>query len=286
MDEFPKLKAVGIPKKVVAPVDVSLLSNSDRTALRAGSYINTKTIEYIPILKNKQPISIIITAYQTQDYIEECLDSIEAQTYFINNDDYEVLVGVDACQDTLNKLLEIRNKYRNLRIFMMCSNLGTYITSNTLLNIIKNENIIRFDSDDIMMSEMINEIMYFSDEYDMIKFSFLNFIEGVGKSINKDFRIADGAIFYKKWVLDMAGGYRDWICGADSEFCFRVMSHIKIKKISKHLFYRRQHQNSLTKKPKTVVGGELRNKYVKEIRKYDMNEEINIIKKINEYYEV
>jgi len=35
MDEFPKLKAVGIPKKVVTPMDVSLLSGKDRTALRA-----------------------------------------------------------------------------------------------------------------------------------------------------------------------------------------------------------------------------------------------------------
>ena len=171
---------------------------------------------YLGPISDKPPISIIITAYQSQKYIEECLDSIENQTYFKNNNNFEVLVGVDACRSTLNKLFEIRHKYRNLRIFMMKENKGTYVTTNTLLDLIKYDNIIRFDSDDVMLPHMVNEIMQYYRNNDIIKFSYYKYknqsqrIPEAGKST----RLSEGAIFYKKRVIELTGGYRNWICAA------------------------------------------------------------------------
>ena len=42
--------------------------------------------------------------------------------------------------ELINKVKEIMHKYRNLRVFMMDSNMGTYVTSNTLLDLIQYEN--------------------------------------------------------------------------------------------------------------------------------------------------
>jgi len=230
--------------------------------------------EAIP--NDKKPISVIITAWQSQNYIEECLDSIENQTYFKNNNQFEVLVGVDACQDTLNKLLKIRHKYRNLNIFMMKENKGTYVVTNTLLDLVKYDNILRFDSDDIMMPEMINEILRYSDDYDVIKLSYY-FRD------NKRGVPVDGAIFYKKHVIELAGGYRDWICGADSELLGRIYNRVSIKELKKGLFYRRIHDNALTIKFDTGPNSKLRKEYQKQTHKYEIKENIKIDKVINEY---
>jgi len=230
----------------------------------------------------KTHVSVIIPAWQTQNYIEECLDSIENQTYFKDKDNFEVLVGVDACQDTLNKLIEIRHKYRNLSIFMMKENKGTYVTANTLLGLVKYDNIVLFGSDDVMSLEMINEIMKNSDDCDVIKLSYNSF-DG---SIKKRGTLTDGTIFYKKRVIELSGGYRDWICGADSEFLKRINKRVKIKQIEKGLFRRRIHNNALTVRSDTGYGSALRKTYSEQSREYNDNEDIKIIKVINKYQKI
>lgn len=216
---------------------------NDRIEARILNDIKTKqTLDS----KDKEPISIIVTAYQTQDYIEECLDSIENQTYFINNDNYEILVGVDACQNTLKKLLEICHKYRNLKIFMMESNKGTYITSNTLLDLVNYKNIIRFDSDDIMMPEMINEIIKYLKTNNFIQFKFINF-RNSNNNREENFinYYANGVVLMKKTIFDKLGGYMPWRCSADKELLVRGKNILNLKKIDKPLFYRRLHENNL-----------------------------------------
>ena len=78
-------------------------------------------------------VSVCISAYDTAEYIEECLDSIYDQSYFLTNDNWEVLVGIDCCEQTLLKVKSIMHKYKNIRVFMMDSNKGTYITCNTII---------------------------------------------------------------------------------------------------------------------------------------------------------
>ena len=249
---------------------------------------NENTVKSIIKIKKQissEPISIIITAYQTENYIEECLDSIENQTYFFNNNDFEVLVGIDACKKTLDHLLKISHKYRNLRIFMMNSNMGTYVTSNTLLDLVKYNNIIRFDSDDVMKSQMVEEIIKHVNDFDVIKFGYNTFTDNINTYSDGETEV-DGAIFYKRDIIKLVGGYREWKCAADTELMNRIFQHAKIQKTGKQLFYRRQHPNSLTNKFNTGTNSGLRKKYIKEIRKYEIGEDTFINRVINGYKEV
>jgi len=273
MNERDKLRIHGDENK--KQINLNLFGRNER---RLGIMDNG----CLPILENKKPISIIISAYQTQKYIEETLNSIENQTYFINNNNFEVLVGVDACQDTLNKLLEIKHKYRNLRIFMMDNNMGTYITSNTLLDIIKNENIIRFDGDDIMKPEMINEIMYFVDNYNIIRFKYLILIKNVIQKNINFIRYPHGVGLFKLSLYNKLGGYESWMCAADTELLKRGLSIIKEKLINKPLFYRRMHQDSLTQNILFGANSEIRKEYKKLIGN---NQSIKINKIVNTYVE-
>jgi glycosyltransferase involved in cell wall biosynthesis len=77
-------------------------------------------------MDQKEKISIIIPAYKATLFIKECLDSIQGQTYFSDNGNYEILLGIDGCDETLDMVLKIRNRYKNLKVFMMESNKGVY----------------------------------------------------------------------------------------------------------------------------------------------------------------
>lgn len=233
--------------------------------------------------KEKQPVSILITAYKSQNFIEECLDSIENQTYFKDNNNYEILLGIDACEETLAKVKSIGFKYRNLQVFMMKDNKGPYVTMNTILDLVNYENIIRFDSDDVMKPKMVETIMLYSNDYNVIRFQFDDFKENVNFIIKSSYMRAFGTIFYKKYVIDSAGGYKNWRCSGDFELLRRLSGIIKLKELADSLFYRRDHVESLSNKEETSLGSQLRKKYNKQVRCYNIDEDIKINKVINKY---
>ena len=159
-------------------------------------------------------VSILITAYNAQNFIEECLDSIERQTHFKKYDNWEVIVGVDGCIKTLEKLNSIKHNYRNLKVIMMSSNKGTYITSNTLINL-ANPNYqynLRFDADDVMLSNSIELLLKSIGDNDFLKFRHIDY-----DTFELSKYIVFGIVFYKKSILNTIGGYLPLRCGCDTD---------------------------------------------------------------------
>lgn len=230
-------------------------------------------------------ISIILTAYKTEHFIEYCLDSIENQTYFKDNDDYELLLGIDFCEDTLLKVEKIKHKYRNLKVLYMLSNLGTYVTSNTLLSIAQGEYILRFDTDDIMKDNMIESLMNLAPDYDYIFYKGTEFGKLGTKTIyqNKEF-MHHGSILYKKIILEKIGGYRDWRCAADTDFKKRLdLAGYKSFYLDESIFFRRSHSNQLTKMPNTDAKSNLRRSYRLIINDINNYNELYVIPVINKF---
>lgn len=201
-------------------------------------------------------VSIIVTAWHTEKYIEECLESIQNQTYFKNHKGYEILIGVDGCENTLNKLKDIVDKYKNLTVYYFEENVGTYIVTNTLCNIAKYDYLIRFDSDDIMKEDMVEKMIKHITEkncdYVIPKTTEL-------KSKNR-VKMAQGHILLKKSVFTKFGGFRPFICGADSELQTRLRPYIKISILPDSVSYFRTHNESLTTKNDTGAKSEYRRK--------------------------
>lgn len=197
----------------------------------------------------KEPISIIIPAYKTQAFIQECLDSLESQTYFQDFNNYEILVASDGCYETFAKLQEIAHNYRNLSIFLMKNNHGPYVTINTLLEIAKYKWALIFGSDDIAMNHMIETIMLNKDSGNILQFGYYNFKDSIILQENIDynhFRMAHGTVLIDKDVVLEHGGYQPWKCGADTELLKRLSRKLRGISITIPLFYRRLHDSSLT----------------------------------------
>jgi len=93
-------------------------------------------------------LSVIISSYNFEKYIEECIIS------FINqrtNFEYEILVRDDGSEDnTKNILLELSKKYKNLRVLDGSKNLGALKNINTLLKNAKGKYITYLDGDDYL----------------------------------------------------------------------------------------------------------------------------------------
>jgi glycosyltransferase involved in cell wall biosynthesis len=116
--------------------------------------------------------TFLISTFNNVEYIEECLDSIENQTYFKDGEArFQVLIGVDGCPQTYEKILEIKDKYRNLDVYNLEKNMGAYIALNTLIPHIKYDNIIVFGSDDVMVPEAIDILSKVDNQYDIVKVS-------------------------------------------------------------------------------------------------------------------
>ena len=278
-DEYPISKMNPIKKNIIKNID-------KYWELELSKIIKSKIdIKDLIIFKEKietkkLPISIIITAYQTQDFIEECLDSIENQTYFKNNNEFEILIGVDFCYDTLNKLNEIKDKYRNLQVYMMPENKGTYITTNTLIDLVKNENVIRFDSDDIMELNLVEDIIKNKKDNDIIKIGYVEMKDNI--ILNNKIIVESGIIYFKKSIMDnIASGYMPWVCAADTELISRLKNKVKISEINKKLFLRRIHENSLTNKISTGYNSSIRKNYANQIKNYYDEDEIKIERIVN-----
>lgn len=271
-DNVAAIDTTGIDDRISKKV-ISMINDYSRkqTLITLSSFKKKKTQNFSELQQPasttttenpvKKSFSIIITAYKTADYIEECLDSIENQSYFSGYDDFEVLVGVDACQETLNKVQSIRKKYRNLSVYMMLENSGTYITTNTLISLAKNDYIIRFDSDDVMMNFLVYEVAQKMNSSDILRLGYYNFYQDT-KKISARVDIAHGVVCFKKELIDKQfGGYKPWSCAADSELIVRAAEYCRVVKLDTPVFYRRVHSSSLTRQTDTGLESDVRKKY-------------------------
>lgn len=196
-------------------------------------------------------ISIIIPAYKATKYIDECVRSISIVGA-------EILIGVDGCEETYNHIKHLEN------VFYFPKNVGPYVIKNTLVDIAKNENIIFFDADDVIITEAIEHILDALYRSDYVKLNYMNFQDRIkpGPIMN------DAVVAIKKSVFNSLNGFYPWRCGADTEFGYRL-AHNKLKegKVSELCYYRRLHGENLTMRKETGHGSSIRSEYVNIINR-------------------
>jgi len=221
--------------------------------------------EFFKDIINKKSISIIISAFKSQNFIEDCLDSIQNQTYFKNFEKFEILLAVDGCIDTLNKIKEISHKYKNLKLYWNEENSGPYLMFNTLAQKSKYEIISFFGADDIMLDNYIEENIYNVDENTINLGLCGNFNDGNQSDILTVYN-PDGNIMINKELFLVVNGFENWRCGADSDLLNRLrLNNNKIHKSSTMTVLRRLHQDNLTKTSIYGHGSEYRENIIKNI---------------------
>ena len=192
-------------------------------------------------------ISVIIPAYKATKYIDECLDSIKGA---------EILVGVDGCQETFDHLKD----RTDIRLFFFQENVGPYVIKNSLVDEATHENILFFDADDVVASDIIPAIEDALKNVDYVKLNYINFQTKINTSGHK---MHDAVIAIKRSVFNKLNGFQSWRCAADTEFAHRLeYNKLKHKVLDGVAYYRRLHGTNLTLSKETGHGSPIRSQYV------------------------
>ena len=95
-------------------------------------------------------VSILIPAYKSEAFIEDCIYSLIHQKHTC---DYEILIGVDGCEETLSVVKNIPN----VGVYYSKENIGVFPMRNSLAKKAKFDNLLFFDSDDIAQPELLQK---------------------------------------------------------------------------------------------------------------------------------
>lgn len=227
---------------------------------------------YDDIMKNVK-VSIIIPVYNTEKYLEKCLDSVVNQTL----KDIEVICINDGSTDSSLEILEkFANKDNRIKIFNTNNN-GAGAARNIGLQNFNGEYVIFMDSDD-WIRENTHEILYNfakSNDSDMVMFKMINYDESKN-NFYKDyvyeleplenfhngeifhhedidpsqlFSIATGTVnkFYKSSFLQKINAqFPEGYIFEDNPFFFNNLFNAKkISILNKCLYFRRRRENSV-----------------------------------------
>ena len=179
------------------------------------------------------------------------------------NQEYEVLIGIDSCYDTLNYIYETQFP-SNFNFFFFENKKGPYIIKNTLTELSKFDKILFFDSDDIMMPSLMSEVYSYLDNYGMIKPKYINFTD---KNNSREFKkegsqFGEGVFGIRKSLFLEINGFEGWEVAADSDFMGRYYkTNNSVLHTQSILFHRRLHENSLTIHPDTGLSSRIRGQY-------------------------
>lgn len=99
-------------------------------------------------------VSVILTVYNGEKYIYECMESVIHQTL----DEIEIICIDDSSSDnTLNILGKLQNEDDRIKVISNQFNLGAGASRNKGLEIAKGEYIISLDADDIFEKDMLEK---------------------------------------------------------------------------------------------------------------------------------
>ena len=110
----------------------------------------------INCLLNIKKISVIIPIYNTEKYLEECLNSVINQ----NLKNIEIICIDDGSTDNSQKIIEKFRKFDKRIILLTQKNKGSGISRNRGINISKGKYISFLDSDDIYYDKFSLEYLY------------------------------------------------------------------------------------------------------------------------------
>ncbi len=120
--------------------------------------------------------SIVITIYNIEDYIGECIESIRAQ----NDIDFEIICVDDCSTDKSWDVLKSYAKYdERIKLFKTEKNSGLASARNIGLRASIGEYIYNIDGDDLLAENALETMYQYMSKYelDMLSFSALSFFD-------------------------------------------------------------------------------------------------------------
>jgi len=233
-------------------------------------YKNTnELLKYIKIINDNlsKLFTIIVSIFNTYDYIDKCLNSIFNQT--INN--FKIYICDDYSNyDDYEKFKYKYSNINNLTIFRNSKNLGKFLTINLVLDKIDTDYYLIVDSDDqINKNKLLYDLINLNMQDDMIEIwgvqsKYIRFNKEKNKIIECDY--GHNNVTFKRNIIKKIGYYCTNRFGSDTEFIMRIKKFIKNNPIIKYnkityIAFIRNDFNNLT----SIYNIEQRKKFIDKI---------------------
>lgn len=218
---------------------------NDATLKDCVKYLDS--IPYPMTLINKQPLITIYTcAYNSQDYLEKCMESVARQSLF---SECEYILIDDFSRDKTTELIaRFCIGKPNTRWIRNDKNLGLSSSSNVALKNARGKYIVRLDADDFFIGRSaLNDLF---DEIEETKNEVIypnNYKGGYVEIQNgKECHHIGGAIFDIRAINHLK--FTEGLRNHDSLDVFlRAKNNLKIGYLNKPIFFYTQRKNSMSK---------------------------------------
>ncbi|MEM9414642.1 MAG: glycosyltransferase family 2 protein [Planctomycetota bacterium] len=188
-------------------------------------------------MEKRPAISIIMTAYNSGEYVEEAVRSLLAQDF----EDFELVVVNDGSKDDTGTILDrMAKEDARLRVFHQI-NMGICAASNFAVSKTRSDVIARMDSDDVAHPDRLGKQLAYMREHNLSCLgTYVEFIDHKGRlltAIKSPLEhdviqetlmrghccIWHSSAMFTREVFDKAGGYdEDFDCSVDIDLWLRM----------------------------------------------------------------
>ena len=194
-------------------------------------------------------VSVIITAYNCERFIQKALNSVLAQNF--SPQEYEIIAVNDGSTDnTLNLLKEFQDK---ITIIDQC-NKGFVEARNTSIQSVKGENVIILDADDYLDKEMLCKAVnllecnpdyqcVYTDRYEVDIVD--NSIKRIFVGKDNIFNMLAAGVLFRRHVFDVIGLYEDLLF-EEYDFMIRFTKKFRSYYLREPLYYYVKHGSNMT----------------------------------------
>ena len=198
-------------------------------------------------------ISFIVPVYNTEKYLNACLDSLLAQDISVN--DYEIICVNDGSKDkSIDVLKRYNSKYKNI-VVVDQKHSGVCVARNEGLLIARGEYIWFIDSDDIVERNVLKMIKTIANSEDYERIIVGNYYfesSDPDKRENKrntswQDSVVWRNIFKRKWMVenDLKFHYPELVFGEDALFMYEIKRCFpKTYELNEAIYYHRGREGS------------------------------------------
>lgn len=198
-------------------------------------------------------VSVLMTAYNREQYIEEAIESVLASTY----SNFELIIVDDASNDNTASIAQsYTTKDTRVKVFVNEQNLGDYPNRNKAASYAKGKYIKYLDSDDIMYSHCLQVMVSAMEVFPEAGFG----LSSIGSAFYPyphcispyeiyiehfqsfgHFNRAPGSAIIKKSAFHTVGGFSGKRMIGDYELWFSLSRYFPLVKFPRDLVWDRNH---------------------------------------------
>ena len=194
-------------------------------------------------------ISVIVTSFNYDKYIERCLRSLMNQS--LKRFHYEIIVVDDGSTD---HTLEILKNYNNeIRLITNEKNMGLPYSANLGIKASRGQYVVRVDADDFVHADflyMLYRTIDIEREYRSVCCDYFltdRFGEKIKRLAQKDNPIACGIMYHKDALFDIGLYNEEMLVREEEDLMNKYLKKYKLLYLPVALYRYRDHEKSLTK---------------------------------------